>query len=93
MAFEAQAFFGNLNRPMSMTPPYVAVAHALERLRQLATGPDTPFSPEELGADVFGALDERMAESKGCMAAEMKRLDKMVNHWGLTHDMGRCGTK
>jgi len=46
-----------------------------------------------LSADVKAAIDEGVAQGKAAMAAEMKSLGKMVNHWGLTYDMGRYGTK
>jgi hypothetical protein len=42
---------------------------------------------------MVAALEEGVAEGKAAMAAEMKSLGKMVNHWGLTYDMGRYGTK
>jgi len=93
MALDAGQFFGNLNRLMTTNPPYAADAPTLEKLRPLGIAPGAPFSTKGLGADVVAALDEGVAQGKAAMAAEMKSLGKMANHWGLTYDMGRYGTK
>ena len=93
MALKAGQFFSNLNRLMATNPPYAADAPTLKKLRRLGIAPGAPFSTERLSADVVAALEEGVAEGKAAMAAEMKSLGKMVNHWGLTYDMGRYGTK
>jgi hypothetical protein len=93
MALDAGQFFSNLNRLMATNPPYAADAPTLEKLRPLGIAPGAPFSTEGLGADVVAALEEGVAQGKAALAAEMKGLGKKVNHWGLTYDMGRYGTK
>jgi len=93
MALNAGQFFSNLNRLMATNPPYAEDAPTLEKLRPLGIAPGASFSTEGLGADVVAALEEGVAQGKAAMAAEMKSLGKMVNHWGLTYDMGRYGTK
>jgi len=93
MALDAGRFFGNLNRLMVTNPPYAADVPTLEKLRPLGIVPGAPFSTEGLAADMVAALEEGVAEGKVAMADEIKSLGKMVNHWGLTYDMGRYGTK
>jgi len=93
MALKAGQFFSNLNRLLATNPPYPEDAPILNKLRPLGIAPGAPFSTEGLGAEVIAALEEGVAQGKAAMAAEMKSLGKMVNHWGLTYDMGRYGTK
>jgi hypothetical protein len=93
MALKAGQFFSNLNRLMATNPPYAEDAPMLAKLRPLGIAPGAPFSSEGLGADVVAALEEGVAQGKAALAAEMKSLGKMVNHWGLTYDMGRYGTR
>jgi len=93
MALKAGQFFSNLNRLMATNPPYAGDAPVLQKLRALGIAPGAPFSTEGFDADVVAALEEGVAQAKAALVAEINSLGKMVNHWGLTYDMGRYGTR
>jgi len=93
MALNAGQFLSNLNRLLVTNPPYATDEPTLKKLLPLGIAPGAPFSTVGLDADVIAALEEGVGAGKAAMAAEMKSLGKMVNHWGLTYDMGRYGTK
>jgi hypothetical protein len=93
MALKAGQFFSNLNRLMATNPPYAEDAPVLQKLHTLGIAPGEPFSTEGFDADVVAALEEGVAQAKAALVAEISSLGKMVNHWGLTYDMGRYGTR
>lgn len=93
MSLTADQFFSNLNRLLATNPPYTADAAMLKKLAPLGIKPGATFSSAAFGTDVKKAIDEGMALGKAAMADEAKKLGKIVDHWMLTYDMGRYGTR
>jgi hypothetical protein len=93
MALTPDRFFDNLNRLMVTNPPYPDDAAILKKLAPLGIKSGARFSSAAFGADIKAAIEEGVADAKKAMAAESKRLGKIVNNWMLTYDMGRYGTR
>jgi hypothetical protein len=93
MSLTADQFFSNLNRLLRTNPPYAADAAMLKKLAPLGIKPGATFSSAAFGPEVKKAIEEGVALGKAAMAEEAKKLGKIANHWMLTYDMGRYGTR
>jgi hypothetical protein len=93
MGLSGEAFFGNLNHLMKTNPPYAADGPELQKLGALGIAPGKPFSMAAWSPEVRAAIEEGVMAGKAALAAEAKKLGKMVNNWGLTYDMGRYGNR
>lgn len=93
MSLTADQFFNNLNRLLRTNPPYATDAAMLKKLAPLGIKPGATFSSAAFGSEAQKAIEKGVALSKAALAEEAKKLGKIANHWMLTYDMGRYGTR